>query len=413
MNYKGISNPKLITVFELTKEAHSSMDTEKCVSTILRRISDILDTEVGSVMLVDEKRQELFIKKASGLDSDVVKQTRVKIGESVSGWVAKEGKSLLVKDISRDSRFKKRSKSKSKKYATNSLLSVPFKVGGKVIGVINVNNKKAKLNFNDKDLALLTLVSEQTGLAIQNALIYGEAKRLAGLKLDFVSNISHELKTPLAIIRDSISLASEGIDGDVHSRENHLIEMASRNIERLDRLLDSLLDLAKFEAGRVSLERTYLDIKKLITDCVDFIKPAAEKKSIKIKINFLITYSKVWADHDKITQVINNLLSNALKFTAEGGSIDVTVKKRDKNVLISVQDSGVGIRKKDISKLFNKFERLDASAKGAKGTGLGLVICNEIVGAHNGKIWAIGKPGKGCRFNILLPKDLRERGKVD
>ncbi|MDP8297026.1 MAG: GAF domain-containing protein, partial [Candidatus Orphnella occulta] len=108
MNYKGISNPKLITVFELTKEAHSSMDTEKCVSTILRRISDILDTEVGSVMLVDEKRQELFIKKASGLDSDVVKQTRVKIGESVSGWVAKEGKSLLVKDISRDSRFKKR-----------------------------------------------------------------------------------------------------------------------------------------------------------------------------------------------------------------------------------------------------------------------------------------------------------------
>ncbi len=408
MNYKGISNPKLITVFELTKEAHSFMDTEKCVSTILGRISDILDTEVGSVMLVDEKRQELFIKKASGLDADIVRQTRVKIGEGIAGWVAKEGKSLLVDDISQDNRFKKSGKPKSKRYATNSLLSVPFKVGGKVIGVINVNNKKAKLNFNNEDLALLSLVSEQTGLAIQNALIYEEASRLANLKLDFVSDISHELKNPLAIIRDSISLASEGIAKDANSKEKHLLEMASRNIERLDRLLDSLLDLAKFEAGRAPLERTYLDIKKLIIDCVDFIKPIAEKKSIRIKTSFLLAYSKVWADNDRITQVINNLLSNAVKFTPEGGSVDVMVKKRDKNILISVQDSGVGIRKKDLLKLFNKFERLDVYQQGARGTGLGLAICKEIISVHNGKIWAIGKPGKGSRFNILLPKDLRE-----
>ena len=150
-----------------------------------------------------------------------------------------------------------------------------------------------------------------------------------------------------------------------------------------------------------------MDIKKLITDCVDFVGPIAKRRSIRIKTDFSITYSKVWADYDRITQVINNLLSNALKFTPEGGNIDIAVKQRDNNVLISVQDSGIGIKKKDLVKLFNKFERLDAPKKGTKGTGLGLAICKEIIDMHNGKIWAIGKPGKGSRFNILLPKDLR------
>ncbi len=407
MDYKAISHPKLITVFELTKEAHSSMNTEKCISTILDKVSGVLNTELGSVMLVDEKKQELFIKKASGLDPNIVRQTRVKIGESISGWVAKEGKPLLIKDISQDKRFKSRGNSGSKKYATNSLLSVPFKIGDKVIGVINVNNKKAKMSFNNNDLKLLSLVSEQTALAIQNSLIHEEVKRLAHLKLDFVSDISHELKSPLAIIRDSISMASEKIGSADIEKNRHLLDIASRNIDRLNRLLDSLLDLAKFEAGRASIKRAYLDIKQLITDCVEFIKPAASKKNIKIKTDFRITYSKIWADSDKMIQVINNLLTNAVKFTPEGGGIKVTLKQKDKNVLISVQDSGIGIKKKDLQKLFNKFERLDSGNKAAKGTGLGLAICKEIVNVHNGRIWAVGKPGKGSRFNVLLPKDLR------
>jgi signal transduction histidine kinase len=411
MTFKALPQKKLILVFELAKQAHSSMDTEKCVDAILDKVSDILGTELGSVMLVDDKKQELFIKRANRLNRDIIKKTRVKIGEGISGWVAKEEQPLLVKDLSSDRRFKQYKKKTNRRYTTDSLLSVPFKVGNRVIGVINVNNKKAKRIFTKKDLQILSFIAEETALAIQNALIHEQAKRLAELKLDFVSDISHELKNPLAIIRESISLVLDKPKKSKGYDINKILNIAQRNIGRLDRLLESLLDLAKLEAGKAPINRIYLDMKRLLNDCVDFVKYSVSKKSIKLKTDFSIRYSKAWADHDRITQVVNNLLSNALKFTPESGNIAVKLQEKGKDLLISVQDTGVGMKKRDLKKLFNKFERLDVYEKDIKGTGLGLAICKEIIDMHQGKIWAVAKPGKGSRFNILLPRDLRREKK--
>lgn len=409
MTFKALPHKKLIVVLELAKQAHSTMNTEKCVDAILNNVSDILGTELGSVMLVDDKKQELFIKRANGLNQDIIRDTRIKIGEGISGWVAKEVQPLLIKDLSRDRRFKRYKKKTGGRYTTDSLLSVPLKVRNKVIGVINVNNKKAKRIFTKKDLQMLSFIAEETALAVQNALIYEQAKRLADLKLDFVSNISHELKNPLAIVKESISLVSDYVEGKASGKARHILDIAGRNIDRLNRLLDSLLDLAKLEAGKSSINRTYLDMKRLLNDCVNFVKYSASKKSIKLKTDFLIRYSKVWADNDRITQVINNLLNNALKFTPKGGDIIVKLQEKGKDVLISVQDTGIGMKKGDIKRLFNRFERIDTHEKDIKGTGLGLAICKEIIDMHQGKIWAVTKPEKGSRFNILLPRDLRRQ----
>lgn len=412
MRTRSIPQPKLIMVFQLVKEAHSFMEAEKCAGAILNRTSDILGTELGSVMLLDEKNRQLFIKKAKGLDEHIVKITKVKVGEGISGWVAKEGSPLLIKDLSRDKRFKRFKKKQTRRYTTDSLLSVPLRIGSKIIGVINVNNKRTKARFTRDDLAVLSFIAEQVALAIQNALIYEDTKRLANLKLDFLSNISHELKNPLSTVRESVSVILDGLAGEPDSNKARILGIAIRNIDRLNRLLGSLLDLSKLEAGKASIQRSYIDLSKLINECVDFIKPSAEAKGIKIKIGFLMKYSKIWADWDRITQVINNLLNNALKFTLKGGRISVGVKEKDGKVFIWVQDSGIGIKKDDLPRLFDKFERLGTRKEKTEGAGLGLAISKEIVDIHRGRIWAESRLHKGSKFNIMLPKDLRkeERG---
>lgn len=411
MRLKTIPQPKLILVFQLIKEVHSFMEAEKCAESVLKGVSDILGTELGSVMLLDEKNKHLFIKKAKGLDEQIVKITRVKVGEGIAGWVAKEGTPLLIKDLSRDERFKRFRKKETRRYSTDSLLSVPLKIGNKIIGVINVNNKKAKRRFTREDMGLLSFIAEQVAFAIQNALIHEDTKRMADLKLDFISNISHELKNPLTVIRQSISHITDGLAGKVDSKKAYILEIAVRNIDRLSRLLGSLLDLAKLEAGKASIQRSYMDLKRLINECVDFIKTSAETKGVKIKIIFSMKYSKVWADRDRITQLVNNLLSNALNFTPKGGRITVGVKEKKCKIFIWVQDSGIGIRKEDLPKLFNKFEQVGAPKTKRTGTGLGLAICKEIVDIHRGRLWAESRLHKGSRFNIILPKDLRKEEK--
>lgn len=411
MRLKNIPQPKLIMVFQLVKEVHSFMEAERCAESILNRTSDILGTELGSVMLLDEKNRQLFIKKAKGLNEDIVKRTRVKIGEGISGWVAKEGQPLLIKDLSKDKKFV-RFKKKTKRYTTDSLLCVPLKIGSKVIGVINVNNKKAKRKFTKNDLAVLAFIAEQVALAIQNALIYEDTKRLANLKLDFLSNLSHELKNPLSTVRESILVILDGLAQEADSNKIHILQIAIRNIDRLNRLLGSLLDLARLETGKASINRAYIDLRKLIGECVDFIRPSAKAKGVRIRIDFSIKYSRIWADWDKISQVINNLLNNAVKFTPKGGRIIIGVKEKDGQVLIWVQDSGIGIRRENLPKLFNKFERFSARKGKTEGTGLGLAICKEIVDMHRGRIWAESRLHKGSSFNMLLPKDLRKEKRL-
>jgi signal transduction histidine kinase len=408
MKLRNLPNKKILQLFGLTKEAHRSMNTETCVASILNKISDILGTELGSIMLLDDETKELYIKKSKGFNGEIQRKTRVKLGEGIAGWVALTGEPLLIKDISKDKRFKKYKSKGKKRYSTNSLLSVPMKIDNKVIGVVNVNNKKTKRPFSRDDLSLLTFVTEQASLAIKNAIIYGEAKKLADLKLDFISNVSHELKNPLHIIRDSLSIMRDGIAGAIDKKKKELLGIALKNIDRLTRLLESLLDLAKLEAGKAKIKRDYIDIRKLIEECSVFMRPPAQDKGVAIKTSVSLRYSKVWADYDKMTQVITNLINNALKFTQEGGSITINAEEKEGNkVLISVKDTGIGIKKKDISKLFNRFERIYTPGVEAKGTGLGLTICKEIIDIHGGEIWAESKYKKGTTFNILLPKDLR------
>ncbi|MBM3254027.1 MAG: GAF domain-containing protein [Candidatus Omnitrophica bacterium] len=393
-------------ITQAARDINSTLKLEECLKILADRIADLLSVERVSLMLLDPKTRELVIKMAKGLDDSIAKQTKIKLGEGVAGWIAEEGKPLLITDIDKDPRFTK----KDGGYSTNSLLSVPLKVKDKVIGVINVNNKITKDVFKEDDLGVLMAISELAAIAIENARLHEELKTLDNMKSNFIANVSHELRSPLASIKESVSLLLDEVSGALNSEQRRFLEIARKNIDRLSRLIDDLLDLAKIESGRTEMKRLFINIIMLVEDVINSFKVLAESKNIILGIKAASPVIKIWADPDKLTQAISNLLDNAIKYSPNGSSVTVEISDKGSIVEISVIDNGIGISKENIERLFDKFSRLeDAIQDRVKGTGLGLVITKELVQMHGGEIFVDSKPGEGSRFYFTLPKDLRKR----
>ena len=230
-------------------------------------------------------------------------------------------------------------------------------------------------------------------------------KEMDRRKSDFVANVSHEFKNPLATIRESLSLVLQGITGEVSAEQKAIIEVAKKNVERLIRLVTDLLDISKIEAGKMHLKRERIEIGPLVDEIAADNAAEISKKEFKLTKNIPPDLGALYADKDKITQVVINLLSNAIKYTLPGGTILIKCEDAGKEIRFEVFNSGPGITKENMDKLFNKFERITAEKQ--EGTGLGLAISRDIIVLHKGKIWVESEPGKGAKFIFTLPKDLR------
>ncbi|MBI2974544.1 MAG: response regulator, partial [Deltaproteobacteria bacterium] len=244
-----------------------------------------------------------------------------------------------------------------------------------------------------------------------------ELKRLNEVKSEFVATVSHELRTPLASIKEAISLILDGVSGETNEKQRNFLSIANRNIDRLTGLINNLLDISKIETGKLKLYKTNFLMADVIKEVIDSFKHLAENKRINLRLIEKTDLPSVYADKDKITQIIINLLSNALKFTPEGGFVEVSTDytKSDKEfVEVEVKDSGMGIAEDDMPKLFHKFQQIDGSiTRKIGGTGLGLAISREIIEMHEGRIWAASELGKGSRFGFILPVIPMGKIKVD
>ncbi len=228
-------------------------------------------------------------------------------------------------------------------------------------------------------------------------------EKLDQLKSDFISAVSHELRTPLSIVKEGISLVLEGIPGDINEKQKKLLTVAKGNIDRLARIINELLDISKIEAGKTELKKGSVNLKSLIKQVVLSFEPKAEAKGIELKTNFPEKEMNVYADADKIIQVFTNLLANALKFT-EKGYIEISAAEKKNEVECTITDTGIGMSKSDLPKVFDKFQQFGrATGGGEKGTGLGLSIARGIIELHNGNIWVESKLGKGTKFTFTLP----------
>ena len=335
---------------------------------------------------------------------------------------------IIVNDYEASNKFKRgypRGHVKMKRY-----MSVPIIEGGKVVGVAGVGNKEDP--YDQADVRQLTLLMEgmwqmmeqkraedtlrkfasklaqaNRDLSKANAELSQaneELKSLDLMKDEFLSNVSHEFKTPLTSIQGYSQLIWDGTLGPVNEQQKKAVDTVIRNSERLRKLVDSLLYISRAQAGKLSYSFDDLMISDVIDNSIQDLSLQAEKKDIEINKYVEEDLPPIRGDKDKLTDVMINLIDNAIKFTPQGGRIDVGAEVDDGSLHIYVRDTGIGIPEDKISNLFQRFYQVDASVKRRYGgTGLGLYICKKIIEDHEGNIWVKSQEGEGSTFHILLP----------
>ncbi|MGH7233378.1 MAG: ATP-binding protein, partial [Nitrospiraceae bacterium] len=312
---------------------------------------------------------------------------------------------------------------------TESIMAVPLKVKGRILGALTVERIKKHMWTSD-DLDLLVTFGNALAIALDNVEAYQEIeelnarlelkvrdrtaqledaneqlKELDRLKNQFLSHVSHDLRTPLTAIKGFTTNLLDGVYGSLTTKQVVNLERVNTNVERLTRMIASLLDLSRIVAGKLSLIRTNVSLQHLAHDVVEEFQLMALNKGLRLELFCPEEDLSVIADADRVIQILTNLIDNALKFTPHGGSIRILVERHGhEHAAIAVSDTGPGIPEDAISQLFDPFFQAHPGTAGGKsGLGLGLAIVKYLVDLHGGAVSVTSTLGKGASFQITLP----------
>jgi two-component system sensor histidine kinase GlrK len=230
-------------------------------------------------------------------------------------------------------------------------------------------------------------------------------KEIDQLKIDYISHLSHELRTPLTVIKEASTMLQQGVLAKAPEKQDELFEIIKMECERLISSVNRILDLSRMEAGDMFFSFQQTDIAAIIEKSVLQLMPLMRNKKMDVQLEIPTDIPLMHMDGERIEEVLENLLGNALKYTPDGGKITVSVvnKSYDHSVEITVKDNGIGIPEDGLLQVFDKFKRVDDRRGAVRGTGLGLAIVKHIINAHGGNIWVKSKVGEGSTFTFSLP----------
>jgi len=223
------------------------------------------------------------------------------------------------------------------------------------------------------------------------------------MKSQFISMVSHELRTPLTAIKEGINTVLDGIAGRVKKKQKYFLEISKRNIDRLSLLVNEVLDFQKLQTGNTQFDYSPYNVIEVVREACSTMKLFAEKNKIDLTVKLADDLGEAAFDRNRIIQVLINLLSNAIKFTPEGGKITLEAIRQQNEIIITVSDTGMGISKEDLPKIFERFYRAKRPGKETHGTGLGLSIVAQIISRHGGRILVESELDKGTTFTVYLP----------
>jgi len=248
-----------------------------------------------------------------------------------------------------------------------------------------------------------TLATNLNRMSVELGRLYQQLEAASRHKSEFLANMSHELRTPLNAIIGFSEVLTDRMFGDLNEKQEEYLKDIYASGTHLLSLINDILDLSKIEAGRMELELTDFDLPTAIDNALMLVRERAVRHGISLHKSFDERLGQIHADERKVRQVVLNLLSNASKFTPEGGRVEVSAMLRDGFAEVSVSDTGVGIAPEDQEAVFEEFRQVGTAAKKVEGTGLGLTLCRKFVELHGGRIWVKSEPGIGSTFSFTLP----------
>ncbi|HLC03761.1 MAG TPA: ATP-binding protein [Anaerolineales bacterium] len=490
---------ELETLAGIGRTVTAMLDLDEVLTAVVEASVRLTEAEEGSLLLLDEETGELYMRASKNFDEEFVHTFRLHVQDSLAGQVISSGDPIIL-DEDAPQKIKT-------SYLVHSLLYVPLRVRGRVIGVLGVDNRKAGRSLTREDLIVIMAMADYAAIAIENAQLYNRSEaerrkletvltgtenavivldpenrlllinqaareafhvngdhvgrsivealdhpRLLGLirapgnlprreeieledgrifnaqrtpipqvgqaivmhditqlkeldriKSEFVTTVSHDLRSPLTAILGYIELVERA--GELNQRQKDFVQRVQMSVAQITTLVTDLLDLGRIEAG-LDTTKEATPINVLARYAVEGLRATADREGVKLVALLPEELPMVTGDPIRLRQMVGNLLENAIKYTPQGGTVTIEASFEGNQVLLRVQDTGPGIPPADQPYLFDKFFRASNIPEDTPGTGLGLSIVKSIVDNHNGRIWVNSRLGEGTSFTVVLPTAL-------
>jgi signal transduction histidine kinase len=406
---------EISALFQLSTTLHLQLKLEFVLEIIVRRVVFTMRAQQASIMLHDSETQELVTSAAYGLEAELSRGARARVGEGIAGWVASRREGVLLGQVAPTPELARHYKADR---AITSAVSLPMAIGDRVVGVLNVNRINHPEAFDGHDLEVLQAFGQHIAAVIEHAQALermgSRAKQLQAdneklsdmnrMKDVFLSTASHELKTPLSSV---IAYAELLDDNDAKlSREQSREFVARLRAEamRLLGLIDDILDLSRLESGKLVLKPQLVPLAEVARGAMETTRTTADRFGVALQSEYDQTLPDLAIDEVKMRQVIVNLLVNAVKFSPRGSTVTLRVRRDGAFARIEVADQGPGVAPEQATQIFELFGQGPAEeGAGRGGLGIGLHLVKRLTELHGGHVGVLSKLGEGSTFWARLP----------
>lgn len=442
--------------FDVDRELSSTLNLQTVLATLVRHAQRLCEADLAFLAYRERDAARASVAACAGASGTAIHHWIIQPGLGRAGWVLREGRIFAAPQPAPDTDPDEARVLAEEGLA--ALILVPIRLQQTCVGVLGVGRRQAG-EFGEGAVETLERLADQAAVALANALAYREIEllnlsletkvadrtrelseantaleashrqlqALDRLKSEFVSSVSHELRTPLTAIRMAVDNLLDGVTGEITPILQRYLTRIKNNTDRLVRLITDLLDLSRIEAGRIELHRTAVPVAEIMQEVAESLRPMAVQKGVELAVVPVGSPLLVFADRDKLQQILINLVENAVKFTSSGGRVTVAARRVDWSngqivdpsrpidqltnrpidsgpVEIAVADTGQGIPPEELGAIFEKFHQVRRDGQGkAQGTGLGLPIAKSLIELHGGQIWVDSQVGRGSRFVFTLP----------
>jgi signal transduction histidine kinase len=407
----GQSLDETSALSEVIRAVSSSLDLREVLDTVARRAITLSASDGCGIFEVRPGGRGFDVVVSEGLSAQILDGVRavdMDLRQGTFGRATETGRPIQIPDVAEAREYPFRALFLAE--GLRAILTVPMGGEGVARGIVLV--RRTAGDFDERVVNLIKALANQSSVAIANAHLFREVQdkgrqlEIANRhKSEFLANMSHELRTPLNAIIGFSEVLLKRMFGPLNEKQEDYLQDVLSSGRHLLSLINDILDLSKVEAGRMELELGRFDLPQALQDTLILVRERATRHGIALDLHVDPDLGAFVGDERKIKQVLLNLVSNAVKFTPEGGSVEVRAVPTDGVVEVSVSDTGIGIAPEDHEAIFEEFRQVGSDyAHKREGTGLGLTLARKFVELHGGRIWVKSQPGHGSTFTFSLPR---------